>query len=521
MNSQFQTGRLQKRKRIQLTVEIKIAVCKLKVKYPNLTFPELQKKIKDTFKVDVGLTTVKDIIKNSNFYLCKDSNSCTKDAARKTLKSAKYTQLEDALFLWLNYQNSQNIAVNDAALVEKARNLGEYMKLTEFQYSSGWLYNFKKRFSIKSYKLNGEAGSIGETTVCMLRTSISKSLAGYDPNDIFNLDESGLFMEMGPNRTLATCPQSGKKVSKKRITIVLCTNANGTYKFPLFVIGKSKRPRCFKGFNVNNYVCYYSNKKGWMNSIIFFEIVNFINEKMIAENRKILLILDNAPSHKIVSNLSNVKITFLPPNTTAHLQPLDMGIIRSLKAKYKRQIVMQQLKTIENGQNFQISIKDSILFLYRCWHDISATTISNCFKKSGIVNGNIENEIDNPIEDLEETFRTNSIDVNIEDLINDKEEDITEEMLNDDVILNVVVNDDVSSEESESENNLQERVLVSDALNSVEILQNYLVQENNSPQKGFRELKGLHSELQKLKNYLSTRKRENLVQTKIVDFYNK
>ena len=51
-------------------------------------------------------------------------------------------------------------------------------------------------------------------------------------------------------------------------------------------------------------------------------------------NRKILLLVDNAPMHIIDENVSltNVAVHFLPPNTTAHLQPCDAGIINSFKA---------------------------------------------------------------------------------------------------------------------------------------------------------------------------------------------
>ena len=55
---------------------------------------------------------------------------------------------------------------------------------------------------------------------------------------------------------------------------------------------------------------------------------------MRKENRKIILLADNATSHKTeeaIAKLTNVRVYFLPPNTTSALQPLDQGIIYSLK----------------------------------------------------------------------------------------------------------------------------------------------------------------------------------------------
>ena len=57
-----------------------------------------------------------------------------------------------------------------------------------------------------------------------------------------------------------------------------------------------------------------------------------IYRKMRIGNRKILLLVDNAPTHNLLDiELTNVTIHYLPPNTTAYLQPLDAGIIHSFK----------------------------------------------------------------------------------------------------------------------------------------------------------------------------------------------
>src|SRR5271170_5436302 len=54
-------------------------------------------------------------------------------------------------------------------------------------------------------------------------------------------------------------------------------------------------------------------------------------------NRHILLLVDNAPTHALYenTNLTNIIIEYLPPNTTSHLQPCDQGIINSFKVSSK------------------------------------------------------------------------------------------------------------------------------------------------------------------------------------------
>lgn len=72
-----------------------------------------------------------------------------------------------------------------------------------------------------------------------------------------------------PSRTLASCTEKfapGFKMQKQRLTLLVCANASGNHRLPLVVIGKSKKPRCFKQLNMNSLpVNYYVQKNAWMN----------------------------------------------------------------------------------------------------------------------------------------------------------------------------------------------------------------------------------------------------------------
>ena len=133
---------------------------------------------------------------------------------------------------------------------------------------------------------------------------------------------------------MAINPVIGTKKSKNRITLLLCCNASGTEKFKPLLIHRYETPRCLNRIDKNKLpVEYYWNKTTWMQVSIWEDYLKKLNLRMRRQQRHILLLIDNAPTHTILepSELTNIKIHPLPPNTTSHLQPCDAGIIRSFK----------------------------------------------------------------------------------------------------------------------------------------------------------------------------------------------
>ena len=131
-----------------------------------------------------------------------------------------------------------------------------------------------------------------------------------------------------------------------RLTGLAAGNATGE-KLPLFVIGKSVKPRCFSG--VRSLPCRYrSQKKSWMDGDLFTEWVRELDRKFAAQDRKIALTVDNCPAHPIVDGLKAIELIFLTPNATSKTQPMDQGVIRSLKAFYRNSIINRYVDADED-----------------------------------------------------------------------------------------------------------------------------------------------------------------------------
>ena len=189
------------------------------------------------------------------------------------------------------------------------------------------------------------------------------------------------------------------KICKQRITVLLIVNALGE-KEPPIIIGRSLKPRCFKNVKDKRRPCgsyYYANKKAWMDSELMEEILRTLNRKCAAEDRKILLFIDNAPSHpeSFIDCFSHVKIVFLPKNTTSKLQPLDAGIIKNFKVFYRKQLLQHVLARIKPGSKASDVISSVDLLKYigwviGAWRKVKKEIIANCFSKCGFNEANLE-----------------------------------------------------------------------------------------------------------------------------------
>nr|CCA19947.1 PREDICTED: similar to Tigger transposable elementderived protein 6 putative [Albugo laibachii Nc14] len=253
---------------------------------------------------------------------CNDAN----------VPASKISLLLDAqLLVWIEECGQRGICITGHLIRLKAERLRDELvtgsvsvamrsRLLELTFSEDWLYNFQRHHIFKSRRTQGEAGSACATPVEKGRVALRARIVDYEGKDVYDPDETALYYCKPPNKTICTEPISGRKSDKKRLTVAVVANADGTEKLPLLFVGSAVKPHCF----------------GRQSGEHHGEWLNELNERMKKEGRQIMLLLDNASAHCTEKLLSNVEIEMLPPNTTSVLQPMDAGVIACLKAYFHR-----------------------------------------------------------------------------------------------------------------------------------------------------------------------------------------
>ena len=140
----------------------------------------------------------------------------------------------------------------------------------------------------------------------------------------------------------------------------------------------------------SNYgVEYYHNKKSWMTTAVFQTWFTNWNHDLrwMQGNLKVLLIVNGASSH-VRDDLSNIKIQYLPPNTTSKVQHMYQGMCRSIKCHYRTMLTERHLVAIEEGHIPKeiakgIDLKVTMGMLTASWESITPSLIKNHFPHAG------------------------------------------------------------------------------------------------------------------------------------------
>ncbi|GAB9463942.1 Camp-specific 3' [Globisporangium polare] len=234
--------------------------------------------------------------------------------------------------------------------------------------------------------------------------SLQDQVKKFGSEFVYSLSEARLFYKLLPHQLIPTNQQndsnhsngveseqggSQTKGNTERVMVLVCANGTGTHKIPLLVVGKQARPVCFavnqhsttSHFTPNSShnnlpiqsavmqvgaTKYYSQRDVWCDNQTFQYWCTsvFAPAVQARTTQPVLLLMDNPGGSLDEFQFDNIATYFLPTragslnaalqsgaasSTHAQFQPLQHGVVRELKRRYKIALFHEALSFLEKG----------------------------------------------------------------------------------------------------------------------------------------------------------------------------
>nr|XP_033328818.1 tigger transposable element-derived protein 1-like [Megalopta genalis] len=440
--------------------------------------------------------TIKKNEKEIRSAVAAGSLTSAKRAARP--RAPVIEKMEKALSIWIGDCCQKRIPLDGNIIKQKALKIYKHLKE---QGESSVNPDFVAR---ESASADHEAAR-----TCLEKIQNIIEEQRYTADKVFNADETGLWWKKMPSRTFISKKENtapGFKVSKDRLMLLLCSNASGVFMTKPLLVYRSLNSRALKGVNRNTLPVYWkANPRAWVTGNLFKDwflncfvpnVERYLRQKNLSF--KALLLLDNAPCHPQDMNNPNVKILFLPPNTTSLLQPLDQGIIYTSKTYYIRRGLRwildvtdsKSINVMEAWKKF--SIKHCIDIIPLSLKELKTSTLNVCWKKiwpSSVEIENVRDSSENEIGGILELSKSiggeGFVDIAIEDvqdLLVEEEVDEADLIEMAPEAVNQIDSEDTSTDEDCAVNNLTLKKL-QEGLSLAENLETFFLDADSSTEK--------------------------------------
>ena len=208
---------------------------------------------------------------------------------------------------------------------------------------------------------------------------------------IFNADETGIDLNTRSGKVIVSKNSrhaySEQKAPRDHITSMVCCSASRQVLRPVMIFGKNW-PSGPYSRNGPSGCLYGKSLDGYMDEDLF---LTWFEEIFVgtSEVQPTVLIIDGHGSHITYSVIKraleeNIKIILLPPHTTDVIQPLDVGLFRSLKMNLSK--VTDRIKMLSVTGGYQSINKTNFTAIFKesFERSMSLATITNEFRKTGI-----------------------------------------------------------------------------------------------------------------------------------------
>jgi pogo transposable element with ZNF domain len=284
----------------------------------------------------------------------------------------------------------------------------------KFKASGGWLRGFLTTHNLSIRKITNWIQQMNDSTSGLRQVALAsfhefvKRNSPSSDDLIINMDETPVWQDTAYSTTIeikGTAKVMGLNSggAKTRLTAVLACTKSGI-KLPPLVIVKGATKRDSSGQVIGEFVddsfhiiqqdnAYMTSDImcWWINAVL----VPFINKRKspsITLERP-LLVLDAFSAHRTVAVREELKRhsiipAVIPAGMTSALQPLDIGINRSVKARLRELWLERAGSTVANNNSCcsSASVKATAMgtWVHTAWSHITDSVISRSFAKAAI-----------------------------------------------------------------------------------------------------------------------------------------
>ena len=209
------------------------------------------------------------------------------------------------------------------------------------------------------------------------------------PMQIFNIDETGISVVHKTGKVICQLGRknvwsvtSGEK--GKTHTVITCVSASGFVIPPMMIYPRKRMNEKLKQGAVPE-TLFECSDSGWINEELYVKWFKFFLTK-IPPTRPVLLIEDGHSSHVSIDVIklardNGIHLLCLPAHTTHMLQPLDVGVFKSLKSNYS--VVCKKYLSNHPGQVITTDVLASLLA--QAWPEsVTPINVMSGFRKCGI-----------------------------------------------------------------------------------------------------------------------------------------
>uniref|UniRef100_A0A8C3U480 HTH CENPB-type domain-containing protein n=1 Tax=Catharus ustulatus TaxID=91951 RepID=A0A8C3U480_CATUS len=290
---------------------------------------------------------------------------------RKTKKSfrgrkARWPGLEDRLYHWISEQRAAGRSLSTVAIWIQAKAIANQLHIEEFKARVSWCFCFMKQrqLSIRT------------------RTTVYQQLPA-DYKEKLTTFWSYCKSKISEKNILTT---GNEKMS---FTVVFGVSSDGQKLHPMVIFKRKTLPKD----KFPNGIRVAVNAKGWMDEEVMqtwlTEVYGGTLDRFFNQ-LSVLLIFDSMHAHKTenmkeIVKKKNSELAVIPGGLTKELQPLDVGIICSFKAKvrllWEKWMMEGEHSYTNTGRLRRASYATVCQWILDAWGEVTATTIIRGFAK--------------------------------------------------------------------------------------------------------------------------------------------